>query len=128
MAAVFTFVFPIVFLVVVGTSAGGVAGARDHPALRPVRGGGHADLRADRRLLHQPGHGHLHSAARPGCSSGCGAPRSPSAPTWAASSASVLINVAILTVIVVGIGMAFYHLHFPYHPAAVVVDPAGRAS
>ena len=34
---------------------------------------------------------------------------------------SVLINVAPLAVVVVGIGMAFYHLHFPYHPAAVVL-------
>jgi ABC-2 type transport system permease protein len=33
---------------------------------------------------------------------------------------STLINVAVLAVLVVGIGMGFYHLHFPYHPAAVV--------
>ncbi|MGA8726871.1 MAG: ABC transporter permease [Acidimicrobiales bacterium] len=34
---------------------------------------------------------------------------------------SVLINVAILTVLVVGLGMSFYHLHFPYHPAAALL-------
>ena len=34
---------------------------------------------------------------------------------------SVLIVVAILTVIVVSLGLAFYDLHFPYHPFAVVV-------
>ncbi len=34
---------------------------------------------------------------------------------------SVLINVAVLTVVVVGIGMTFYHLHFPYHPLAAVI-------
>jgi ABC-2 type transport system permease protein len=34
---------------------------------------------------------------------------------------SVLIVVAILTVLVVAIGMAFYHLHFPFHPGAVLV-------
>ena len=33
---------------------------------------------------------------------------------------STLINVAVLAVLMVGIGMGFYHLHFPYHPAAVV--------
>jgi ABC-2 type transport system permease protein len=34
---------------------------------------------------------------------------------------SVLIVVAILTVVMVAIGMASYHLHFPFHPAAVLV-------
>ena len=34
---------------------------------------------------------------------------------------STMINVAVLAVLVVGIGMGFYHLHFPYHPAATVV-------
>ena len=39
---------------------------------------------------------------------------------------SVLIVVTILTVIVVGMGMAFYHLHFPLPPARGGGDPAGR--
>ena len=34
---------------------------------------------------------------------------------------SVLVNVALLTVVVVGIGMVFYHLHFPFHPLAVLL-------
>ena len=42
MAAVFTFLFPIVFLIVVGTSAGSSKVPGYHPALRPVHRGGHA--------------------------------------------------------------------------------------
>ena len=34
---------------------------------------------------------------------------------------SVIINVAILSVLVVGIGMSAYHLHFPYHLPATLL-------
>ena len=34
---------------------------------------------------------------------------------------SVIINVVFLTALVVAIGMVGYHLHFPYHPAAMVL-------
>jgi ABC-2 type transport system permease protein len=34
---------------------------------------------------------------------------------------SVIINVAVLSVLVVGIGMSFYHLHFPFHLLATLL-------
>ena len=120
MAAVFTLLFPVVFLVVVGTSAGS-AGCRAPPsrydqyvvvamltfgliAACYTNLGMTICLRRDSGVLKRMRGTPISIGSYMGGIIG-----------------NVLINVALLTVLVVGIGMVFYHLHFPYHPVAVVV-------
>jgi ABC-2 type transport system permease protein len=120
MAAVFTFMFPVVFLIVVGASAGS----------SQVPG---TTLRYDQYTvvamlvfgLIAACYTNLAMAISLRRDSGVlkrmrGTPISIGS-YFGGLIGSVLINVAILAVVVVGIGMAFYHLHFPYHPAAVVL-------
>ena len=120
MAAVFTFLFPIVFLVVVGTSAGSSA----------VPG---TTLRYDQYVvvamltfgLIAACYTNLAMAICNRRETGV-LKRMRGTPIAVGSYmggliGSVLIIVALLTVLIVGIGMAFYHLHFPYHPFAVLV-------
>ena len=120
MAAIFTFLFPIVFLVVVGTSAG----ASRVPGYT---------LRYDQYVvvamltfgLIAACYTNLAMAICTRRETGV-LKRMRGTPIAIGSYmgglvGSVLIVVAILTVLVVGIGMAFYHLHFPYHPGAVLV-------
>ena len=120
MAAVFTFMFPLVFLIVVGTSAGSsrvpgttlrydqytvvamlvfglIAACYTNLAMA-------ISLRRDSGVLKRMRGTPISIASYLGGLIG-----------------SVLLNVALLAVVVVGIGMTFYHLHFPYHPAAVVL-------
>ncbi len=120
MAAVFTFMFPVVFLIVVGTSAGGsrVLGTTlrydQYVVVAMVTFGLIAAcytnlgttvcLRRDQGILKRMRGTPISVGAYMGGVIG-----------------NVMINVAILTVLVVGIGMIFYHLHFPYHPAATVL-------
>jgi len=120
MAAVFTFAFPIIFLVVVGSSAGSSA----------VPG---YTLRYDQYVvvamltfgLIAACYTNLAMAVCTRRETGV-LKRMRGTPIAIGSYmggliGSVLIVVAILTVIVVSIGMAFYHLHFPYHLAAVLI-------
>jgi len=120
MAAVFTFAFPIIFLVVVGSSAGST----------PVPG---YTLRYDQYVvvamltfgLIAACYTNLAMAVCTRRETGV-LKRMRGTPIAIGSYmggliGSVLIVVAILTVVVVGIGMAFYHLHFPFHPFAVLV-------
>jgi len=120
MAAVFTFAFPIIFLVVVGTSAG--------PAKVPG-----STLRYDQYVcvamltfgLIAACYTNLAMAICTRRESGVlkrmrGTPIAIGS-YLAGLIGSVLIVVAILTVLVVSIGMAFYHLHFPYHLGAVLL-------
>ena len=120
MAAVFTFLFPIVFLVVVGSSAGSsrVAGTTlgydQYVVVAMITFGLIAacytnlgmtlSLRRDSGVLKRMRGTPISIGSYMGGIIG-----------------NVLINVALLTVLVVAIGMAFYHLHFPYHVVAVVV-------
>jgi ABC-2 type transport system permease protein len=120
MAAVFTLMFPVVFLVVVGTSAGS-----SH-----VPG---TTLRYDQYVVVSM----LTFGLIAACYTNLGMTicnrrdlgilkRMRGTPISIGSYmggviGNVVINVAILTIVVVGIGVAFYHLHFPYHVAAVVV-------
>jgi ABC-2 type transport system permease protein len=120
MAAVFTFLFPVVFLIVVGTSAGSfrvpgttlrydqytvvamlvfglIAACYTNLAMA-------ISLRRDSGILKRMRGTPISIGSYVGGIIG-----------------SVLINVAMLTVVVVAIGMSFYHLHFPYHPGAAVV-------
>jgi ABC-2 type transport system permease protein len=120
MAAVFTLMFPVVFLVVVGTSAGGSA----------VPG---TTLRYDQYTVVDM----LTFGLIAACYTNLGIAiclrresgvlkRMRGTPIAIGSYVggiigSVIINVAVLTVLVVGIGMSFYHLHFPVHLLATVV-------
>jgi ABC-2 type transport system permease protein len=123
MAAFFTFMFPVVFLVVVGSSAGsfrvpgttlrynqyvvvamlvfGLIGACYTNLAMTIC------LRRDNGMLKRMRGTPISIGSYMGGIIG-----------------SVMINVAILAVIVVGIGMVFYHLHFPYHLAAALVTLA----
>jgi len=120
MAAVFTFAFPIIFLVVVGSSAGS----------SKVPG---YTLRYDQYVvvamltfgLIAACYTNLAMAVCTRRETGV-LKRMRGTPIAIGSYVagligSVLIVVAILTVIVVALGMAFYHLHFPFHPLAVLV-------
>jgi ABC-2 type transport system permease protein len=120
MAAVFTLLFPVVFLVVVGTSAGssrvpGTTLKYDQYTVVAMLTFGliaacytnlgmticnRRDLGMLKRMRGTP----ISIGAYMGGLIG-----------------NVMINVAVLTVVVVGLGMTFYHLHFPYHPAAAVL-------
>lgn len=120
MAAVFTLLFPVVFLVVVGTSAGSsrVAGTTltydQYVVVAMITFGLIAAcytnlgmtlcLRRDSGALKRMRGTPISIGSYMGGIIG-----------------NVVINVAVLTVLVVGIGMVFYHLHFPYHVLAVVV-------
>jgi ABC-2 type transport system permease protein len=120
MAAIFTFLFPIVFLVVVGSSAGSsrVAGTTlgydQYVVVAMITFGLIAacytnlgmtlSLRRDSGVLKRMRGTPISIGSYMGGIIG-----------------NVLINVALLTVLVVAIGMAFYHLHFPYHVVAVLV-------
>ena len=120
MAAVFTFMFPVVFLMVVGTSAGGSHVPGHHTALRPV----HVVAMLTFGLI-AACYTNLAMAICLRRDSGVlkrmrGTPISIGS-YMGGLIGSVIINVVLLAVLVVGIGMAFYHLHFPYHPAAVVL-------
>jgi ABC-2 type transport system permease protein len=120
MAAVFTFLFPVVFLIVVGTSGGSfrvpgttlrydqytvvamlvfglIAACYTNLAMA-------ISLRRDSGILKRMRGTPISIGSYVGGIIG-----------------SVLINVALLTAVVVAIGMSFYHLHFPYHPGAAVV-------
>jgi len=120
MAAVFTFAFPVIFLVVVGTSAGS----------SKVPG---YSLRYDQYVvvamltfgLIAACYTNLAMAICTRRETGV-LKRMRGTPIAIGSYmggliGSVLIVVAILTVVMVAIGMASYHLHFPFHPAAVLV-------
>ncbi len=120
MAAVFTFMFPVVFLVVVGTSAGAAS----------VPG---TTLRYDQYVvvamlvfgLIAACYTNLAMTICNRRDSGMlkrmrGTPISVGS-YMGGLMGSVVINVAVLTVIVVSIGIAFYHLHLPAHPGAAVL-------
>jgi ABC-2 type transport system permease protein len=120
MAAVFTLMFPVVFLVVVGTSAGSsrVPGTTLEYSQYVVVAmltfgliaacytnlGMTICLRRDSGVLKRMRGTPISIGSYMGGIIG-----------------SVLVNVALLTLVVVGIGMIFYHLHFPYHLLAVLV-------
>ncbi len=120
MAAIFTFMFPIIFLVVVGTSAGSAR----------VEG---TTLRYDQyTVVAMLTFGLIAACYTNLAMAICNRrelgvlKRMRGTPISMGSYiggiiGSVLINVAILAVVVVGIGMGFYHLHFPYHLAAALV-------
>lgn len=123
MAAVFTFAFPIIFLVVVG----GAAGASRVPG---------TSLRFNQYVvvamlvfgLIATCYTNVAMAICVRRESGVlkrmrGTPMSVGA-YMAGVIGSVVIVVAILTVLVVGLGMVGYHLHFPYHPWAALVTLA----
>ncbi len=120
MAAVFTFMFPVVFLLIVGTSTGSfkVAGTtfdyRQYIVLAMLTFGLIAAcytnlaisicVRRDAGILKRM--------------------RGTPIAVWSYLGGiigSVLLNTVFLTVLMVGLGMGLYHLHFPYHPAAAVV-------
>ncbi len=120
MAAIFTLLFPVVFLVVVGTSAGssrvpGTTLAYDQYTVVAMLTFGLIAacytnlaiaicLRRDSGVLKRMRGTPISTGSYMGGIIG-----------------STLINVAVLAVVVVGIGMAFYHLHFPYHVAATLL-------
>ncbi len=120
MAAVFTFMFPVVFLLVVGTSAGSST----------ISG---STLRYDQYLVVAM----LVFGLIAACYTNLGVTlcirrdqgvlkRMRGTPIATASYfggliGSILINVVLLTALVVAIGMVGYHLHFPYHPLAAAV-------
>ena len=120
MAAVFTLMFPVVFLVVVGASAGSsavpgttlrynqyivvamltfglIAACYTNLAIQLC-------IRRDSGVLKRMR----------------GTPMSPASYVGGIIG-SVLINVGLLAILVVAIGMVGYNLHFPFHPLAVVV-------
>jgi ABC-2 type transport system permease protein len=120
MAAVFTFMFPVVFLLVVGTSAG----SSKIPD---------STLRYDQYLVVAmlvfgviaASYTNLGITLSIRRDSGV-LKRMRGTPITAGSYVagiigSVVINVVFLTVLVVSIGMVGYHLHFPYHPLAAVL-------
>jgi ABC-2 type transport system permease protein len=120
MAAVFTFMFPVVFLIIVGTSGGNFR----------VPG---TTLRYDQYTVVAM----LTFGLIAGCYTNLGMTicnrrelgilkrvrgTSMSIGSYVGGIiGNVMINVAILAVIVVGLGMAFYDLHFPYHPGAALL-------
>jgi ABC-2 type transport system permease protein len=120
MAAVFTLLFPVVFLVVVGTSAGSQRAPgttltyEQYVVVAMITFGLIAAcytnlgmticLRRDSGVLKRMRGTPISIGSYMGGIIG-----------------NVLINVGLLAVLVVGIGMVFFHLHFPYHPFAVVV-------
>jgi ABC-2 type transport system permease protein len=120
MAAVFTLLFPVVFLIVVGTSAGSSR----------VPG---TSLRYDQYTVIAM----LTFGLIAACYTNLGIAiclrresgvlkRMRGTPITIGSYVggiigSVIINVAVLTVLVVGIGMAAYDLHFPFHVAATIL-------
>jgi ABC-2 type transport system permease protein len=120
MAAVFTLMFPVVFLVVVGASAGSsavpgttlrynqyivvamltfglIAACYTNLAIQLC-------IRRDSGVLKRMRGTPISVGSYMGGLIG-----------------NVIINVVVLTVLVVAIGMAFYHLHFPYHFGAAVL-------
>jgi ABC-2 type transport system permease protein len=119
-AAVFTFMFPVVFLLVVGTGAG--SGKVANSSLRDnqylvvsmlVFGlisacytnlGVTLCIRRDSGVLKRIRGTPISIGSYVGGIIG-----------------SVVINVALITLLVVGIGMAGYDLHFPYHLTAAVI-------
>ncbi len=125
MAAFFTFMFPVVFLVVVGTSAGsfrvpGTTLRYDQYVVVAMLvfgliGACYTNLAMTICLRRDNG---MLKRMR-------GTPISIGS-YMAGIIGSVIINVAILAVIVVGIGMLFYHLHFPYHLVGGPGDLGGR--
>jgi ABC-2 type transport system permease protein len=120
MAAVFTLAFPVVFLVVVGTSAGGVS----------VPG---TTLRYDQyTVVAMLSFGLIAACYTNMAMTICNRRDSGMLKRMRGTPISIgsyiggiigstLINVVVLAVVVVGIGMAFYHLHFPYHVAATLI-------
>jgi ABC-2 type transport system permease protein len=120
MAAVFTFAFPIIFLIVVGSSAGsskvpGYTLLYDQYIVVAMLTFGliaacYTNLamaictRRDTGVLKRMRGTPIAVGSYMGGLIG-----------------SVLIVVALLSVLVIALGMAFYHLHFPYHPFAVLV-------
>ena len=120
MAAVFTFAFPIIFLIVVGSSAG----AAKVPGYT-LRYAQYVVVAMLTFGLIAACYTNLAMAICTRRETGV-LKRMRGTPIAIGSYmggliGSVLIVVALLTVLVVGIGMAFYHLHFPYHVLAVVV-------
>jgi ABC-2 type transport system permease protein len=120
MAAIFTFMFPIVFLVVVGTSAGssrvpGTTLRYDQYTVVAMLTFGliaASYTNLGMTICNRRETGVLKRMR--------GTPISVGSYVGGVIG-SVLINVAILAVVVVSIGMAFYHLHFPYHVGATVL-------
>jgi ABC-2 type transport system permease protein len=120
MAAIFTLLFPVVFLVVVGTSAGSssVPGTSlrydQYTVVAMLTFGLIAAcytnlamaicLRRDSGMLKRMRGTPISIGSYMGGIIG-----------------STLINVFILALVVVSIGMSSYHLHFPFHPAATLV-------
>jgi ABC-2 type transport system permease protein len=120
MAAIFTFLFPVVFLVVVGTSAGSsqVPGTTlrydQYTVVAMLTFGLIAACYTNlaMTICNRRDWGMLKRMRGTPISIGS---------YMGGIIGSTLINVILLAVVVVGIGMGFYHLHFPYHPAATVV-------
>ncbi|MHB1710487.1 MAG: ABC transporter permease [Acidimicrobiales bacterium] len=120
MAAVFTFMFPVVFLLVVGTSAGG--GKIPDSSLR------HNQYLVVAMVVFGLISACFTNLAVTLCvrrDSGV-LKRMRGTPISIASYiggvvGSVVINVVLITVLVVAIGMVGYNLHFPYHLAAALV-------
>jgi ABC-2 type transport system permease protein len=120
MAAVFTLMFPVVFLIVVGTSAGrfrvpGTTLRYDQYTVVAMLTFGliaacYTNLGMTICLRRESG---VLKRMR-------GTPMAIGSYVGGIIG-SIMINVAVLTVLVVGIGMSFYHLHFPYHPLAALV-------
>ncbi len=120
MAAVFTFMFPVVFLLVVGTSAGSskIPGSTLHYnqylvvamlvfgliAACYTNLGVTLCIRRDQGVLKRMRGTPIATVSYFGGIIG-----------------SILVNVVLLTVLVVAIGMVGYDLHFPFHPFAAVV-------
>jgi ABC-2 type transport system permease protein len=120
MAAVFTLLFPVVFLIVVGTSAGS-----SHVPGTSLKYNQYTVVAMLTFGLIAACYTNLGMAMCLRRESGVlkrmrGTPMAVSSYVGGIIG-SVLINVAVLSVLVVGIGMSFYHLHFPYHLLAVVV-------
>jgi ABC-2 type transport system permease protein len=115
MAAVFTLLFPVVFLVVVGSSAGSsrVPGTTlrydQYTVVAMLTFGliGACYTNLAMSICFRRDNGMLKRMRGTPISVGS---------YMGGIIGSTLINVAVLTVVVVGIGMSFYHLHFPYHP------------
>ena len=120
MAAIFTFAFPLIFLVVVGGSAG------------PTRVPGYTLAYDQYIVVAMLTFGLIAACYTNLAMSVCtrresgvlkrmrGTPIAIGS-YMAGLIGSVLIVVAILTVLVVSLGIAFYGLHFPYHVVAVLV-------
>ncbi len=120
MAAVFTLAFPVVFLIVVGTSAGSssVPGTTlrydQYTVVAMLTFGliGACYTNLGMAICNRRDLGILKRMRGTPISIGS---------YIGGIIGSTLINVAVLAVVTVGIGMGFYHLHFPYHLAAVLL-------